>query len=72
MTQNEHLCSKHKMETQILYSEVCVDGIKVVLEMTGIKFQSQDDYLRPNKAESEVYIYRLLGYYFRYSSRYPV
>lgn len=45
------------METLILYSEVCGHGIKVILEITGVKFQSEDDYLRPNKTESEVYIW---------------
>lgn len=60
------------METLILHSEVCGHGIKVILEITGVKFQSEDDYLRPDKTESDVYIYWSLGFYFRYSSRYAV
>lgn len=37
--------------------EVCGDGIKDTLEMTGVKFQSEDDYPRPDQTESEAYIY---------------
>lgn len=40
-----------------MYSEVCGDEIKVILEMVGVKFQSEDDYPRPDQTESEAYVY---------------
>lgn len=57
MTQNEHLHCKLKMEALIVYSEVCGDEIIVILEMIGVKFQSEYDYPRPDKTESEAYVY---------------
>lgn len=45
------------MEALILYSEVCGNRVKVILEMIGVKFQCEHHCQRPNKIESETYIY---------------